>query len=173
MSASADTVVQVGDIDAAWLTRVLARAGALPGGARVTRIERQPCGTGQLADSYRFALTYSPAAAGQDTVVAQVASQDPVSRKYGRHSGFCRTEIRADNVLFDAHGGHLPVVILDWQGVGYGYGPIDVAYYLSTSLATEDRRQCERDLVALYHQGLVGQGVDDYSAPPPVPFRRS
>lgn len=74
------------------------------------------------------------------------------------------SDLRADNVLFDAQGGTRPVVILDWQGLGFGRGTIDAALWLGTSMATEDRRKHERDLVAHYHQALCRQGVSDYSA---------
>ena len=56
-----------------------------------------------------------------------------------------------------------PVVILDWQGLGYGLGTIDVAYWLGTSMATEERRSHERALVDHYHDALIGHGVRDYS----------
>src|SRR5262249_48645988 len=32
------------------------------------------------------------------------------------------SDVRADNLLFDACGGTVPVALLDWQGVGYGWG---------------------------------------------------
>lgn len=73
-------------------------------------------------------------------------------------------DLRADNVLFDAHDGTRPVVILDWQGLGFGRGTIDVAYWMGTSMTVENRRAHERDLVAHYHKALAGHGVKDYSA---------
>lgn len=293
------------DVDPDWMTRALHRSGALNEDARVTHVRREPCGTGQLADSFRFTLTYDPPAGGPATVVGKFASADPTSRAFGRQSGYYRNEImfyrqlapslvnmslpealytelsadgdefvllmddlaparavdqllgctpgeaalvveqlaalhagswhqdrlaaldwltvtiasfstitanfpatiaafpdtfgdlvpeedlreaarltahldewdgiittplclwhsdiRADNLLFDARGGSTPVAVLDWQGVGYGYGPIDLAYFLSTSLTTEDRRAAERDLVDLYQRELRAHGVEDYS----------
>lgn len=74
------------------------------------------------------------------------------------------SDLRADNVLFDAKGGSSPVVVLDWQGLGFGRGTIDVAYWLGTSMTTELRRAHERDLVAHYHQALVANGVSGYDA---------
>lgn len=73
------------------------------------------------------------------------------------------SDLRADNVMFDAGGGQRPVVILDWQGLGYGLGTTDVAYWLGTSMDTEARRQHERALVDHYHAALVSHGVRDYS----------
>lgn len=74
------------------------------------------------------------------------------------------SDLRADNVMFDAVNGSKPVVILDWQGLGFGCGTIDLAYWLGTSMAVELRRTHERALVAHYHSALVGRGVTGYSA---------
>lgn len=295
-------VVRWDAIDAAWLTDVLSAAGKLTSG-RVTGVEREPCGTGQLADSYRFKLTYDVPDGGPPSVVGKFASDDEASRDFGRQSGYYRNEIRfyqdlaptlsivipspihaaldenqtdfvllmedltparvvdqlegctpdeaalvmeqaaalhagswqrselagtdwlqgtgasfshvtdnfpqtiadfpaiagdlvpdadlaeaaklndhldawkrtftapqclwhsdlrADNLLFDPKGGTMPIAVLDWQGVGYGRGTIDVAYFLGTSLTTEDRRAHERDLVGHYHEALTAAGVDNY-----------
>ncbi|HEX5806504.1 MAG TPA: phosphotransferase, partial [Macromonas sp.] len=74
------------------------------------------------------------------------------------------SDLRADNVLFDAAHGRRPVVVLDWQGLGFGRGSMDIALWLGTSMALEERRRHERDLVAHYHQMLVRGGVQGYSA---------
>ncbi|WP_420468181.1 phosphotransferase [Panacagrimonas sp.] len=74
------------------------------------------------------------------------------------------SDLRADNVLFDAVGGTRPVVVLDWQGLGFGCGSIDIAYWMGTSMTVEQRRVHERALVQHYHRELVGLGVSGYSA---------
>ena len=100
--------------------------------------------------------------------MAEAAKLVPLREAWTRVLGDARClwhqDLRADNVLFDVKGGAAPVAVLDWQGVTYGRGTIDVAYFLATSLTTEDRRAHERDLVAHYHAGLVAGGVDDLSA---------
>lgn len=73
-------------------------------------------------------------------------------------------DLRSDNVMFDACGGRRPVVVLDWQCLGFGQGTIDVAYWIGTSLSVEDRRRHERTLVAMYHDALHRNGVRDYSS---------
>ncbi len=73
------------------------------------------------------------------------------------------SDLRADNVLFDARGGSQSVVVLDWQGLGFGRGTIDVAYWMGTSMTVDQRRAHERDLVAHYHRALVSHGVEHYS----------
>ncbi len=64
-------------------------------------------------------------------------------------------DFRADNLLF----GLDRVVVVDWQTVGLGPGPSDLAYLLGTSLAPAERRAHERDLVARYVEGLRAQGA--------------
>lgn len=90
--------------------------------------------------------------------------QDAWKRVFSQPQCLWHSDIRADNVLFDCNEGVQPVVLLDWQGVGYGRGTIDVAYWLGTSMPTEDRRQHERNLVQHYHQALCAHGVSDYDA---------
>lgn len=301
---SFDSVIDVDAVSADWLTRVL-RARGLADGARVTSVAHATCGTGQLGDSYRFALAYDPPCAGPPTLVGKFASKDPTSREFGRNSGYYRSEVRfyldlaptlpisipralhaaladnhtdftllmedlaparqvdqlvgcdadesarvleqaaamhaatwrradleepewlrgpvgifshvsdcfadlirrfpelcgdlvsdtdlreaeklvphvaawkavfsdpqclwhsdlrADNVMFDAENGRRPVVLLDWQGVGFGRGTIDVAYWLGTSMTIDDRRAHERALVRHYHAALVRNGVHELSA---------
>jgi aminoglycoside phosphotransferase (APT) family kinase protein len=297
-------VLRYDAIDAEWLTHVLRRAEVLTAG-RVVDVGHGPCGTGQLADSYRFTVTYDPPGAGPATVVGKFASDDPASRGFGQQSGYYRNEIRfyaelaaslsvvvptsfhaaidadqtefvllmedlaparvqdqligcsaddaalvveqlaalhadswrrpelaelawlqgtsasfshvtdnfaatveafpgmfgnlvpdedlaearrllphvdawkraftrpqclwhsdlrADNLLFEARDGELPVALLDWQGVGYARGTIDLSYFLGTSLTVEDRRVHERGLVQHYHDVLTGHGVAGFSA---------
>lgn len=85
-------VVPVDAVTPEWLTQMLSSNGVLQSG-RVVGVDRQPCGTGQLADSYRFTLTYEPDASGPATVVGKFTSADPASREFGRQSGYYRCEI--------------------------------------------------------------------------------
>jgi Ecdysteroid kinase-like family len=48
--------------------------------------------------------------------------------------------------------------LYDWQGIGRGGWALDVSYALSTSLDIEDRRDWERDLIALYVDELALAG---------------
>jgi hypothetical protein len=72
-------------------------------------------------------------------------------------------DFRLDNMLFDAKGGEVPVVILDWQSIGVANPGIDVAYFLGTSYPIEDRARDEADLLRFYHDRLRAFGVKDYS----------
>jgi hypothetical protein len=71
-------------------------------------------------------------------------------------------DFRLDNMVFDAHGGQLPFVAMDWQTVLRGDGMSDVAYFLGAGLQTDDRRAHERDLVRVYHRALLARGVERF-----------
>jgi aminoglycoside phosphotransferase (APT) family kinase protein len=71
-------------------------------------------------------------------------------------------DFRTDNLLFEGRGGAVPIATVDWQMVALGAGALDVAYLLTTSLETEDRRCNERDLLASYHDRLCSLGVTGY-----------
>jgi len=83
-----EAVVRVQQIDQEWLTEALTSTGMLSVGARVTKVRREVCGTGQLADSYRFTLTYYPPGAGPDTLIGKFPSDDATSRAFGQQSGY-------------------------------------------------------------------------------------
>ena len=69
-------------------------------------------------------------------------------------------DYRLDNLMFGIETGD--VVAVDWQTLGIGLPARDLAYLVETSLSPADRRAHERDLVAAYHEALVGHGVEDY-----------
>jgi hypothetical protein len=62
---------------------VLADAGALAKDARVTDITMSPIGTGQMAETTRFTITYDTPGTGPASVVGKFASSDEQSRGTG------------------------------------------------------------------------------------------
>jgi len=70
-------------------------------------------------------------------------------------------DYRLDNLLF-ARGDPGKVAAVDWQTVGIAQPGRDLAYFLGTCLAVDDRRRHEHELVARYHGALAAQGVDAY-----------
>ncbi len=82
------------------------------------------------------------------------ASPEPFSVVHG--------DYRLDNLLFPASGDD--VVVVDWQTAAIGPPLRDVAYFLGTSLDTEQRRIHERQLVDGYHTALEARGVTGYDA---------
>ena len=75
--------------------------------------------------------------------------------------GLVHGDYRLDNLLFFPDG---EVAAVDWQTLSLALPARDLAYVIATSLSAEDRRAHERELVAAYHQALVGYGVTDYPA---------
>jgi hypothetical protein len=68
------------EADARWLTAVLHHAGAI-GEQRVVDVASEPVGTGQMADSVRFRLTYDAEAPGAPhSVVGKFTPADETSR---------------------------------------------------------------------------------------------
>ncbi|HSL59167.1 MAG TPA: phosphotransferase, partial [Acidimicrobiales bacterium] len=81
-------------------------------------------------------------------------SQPPVTCVHGDH--------RLDNI-FHPVADDQSVAVVDWQICGVGRGLYDVGYYMSQSLRSEVRAECERDVVRAYHDALVAHGVSGYS----------
>jgi hypothetical protein len=69
-------------------------------------------------------------------------------------------DFRADNLFFGDDG---TVAVVDWQAISIGGGVADVGYFLSQNMNTDDRRAHEADLLRVYHDALVANGVDDYT----------
>ena len=84
----------------------------------------------------------------------QTSRLDPVSVIHG--------DYRLDNLLF--HPGGPRVTAVDWQTAGIGPPLRDVAYFLGTSLDTDQREAHEEQLLSGYHAGLVDRGIFDYPA---------
>lgn len=75
--------------------------------------------------------------------------------------GLVHGDYRLDNLLFAADSE--AVWAIDWQTLSLGLPARDLAYLLGTGLSIEDRRIHERELVADYHEALLGHGVTGYS----------
>ena len=72
------------------------------------------------------------------------------------HRTLVHGDPRVDNVLFErSPGGATRACLIDWQLVTSGDPQYDVAYFLSGSLSPEDRRACERDLLAEHARAIA------------------
>jgi Phosphotransferase enzyme family len=69
---------------------------------------------------------------------------------------------RVDNMLFEDTPEGVAAWIIDWQLPSVGDPMHDLAYFLAGSVSPEDRRACERELVADY-AALIRRSVPDYS----------
>ena len=71
-------------------------------------------------------------------------------------------DFRSDNLFFSTIADDPRVVVIDFQTVRLGPPGLDPAYYLGSSLSTEDRRAAERELIADYHRRLLSSGVEGF-----------
>lgn len=78
------------------------------------------------------------------------------------HVTLVHNDPRVDNILFEDRDGQTRACLIDWQSLGRGDPQSDVAYFLSGSLTPEDRRRCERDLVAA-HAALIAETDSGYT----------
>jgi hypothetical protein len=72
-------------------------------------------------------------------------------------------DYRLDNMMFGRHDGAPPITVIDWQAARLGPPLLDVAIYLGSCLSIDERRSQEDRLLHLYHDGLRGAGVNDFS----------
>jgi aminoglycoside/choline kinase family phosphotransferase len=71
----------------------------------------------------------------------------------------CHGDFRLDNLFFANGAGHAPLTVLDWQISFKGNGAYDLAYFISQSLNTDDRRSAEKALIDRYVAVLADNGV--------------
>lgn len=71
-------------------------------------------------------------------------------------------DLRSDNIIAPgAQGGEFCVI--DWQLAGKGDPINDIARWLAQSISIQDRRETEQELLKLYHDTLIEEGVQGYS----------
>ncbi|MCH7642798.1 MAG: phosphotransferase [Chloroflexi bacterium] len=72
---------------------------------------------------------------------------------------FNHGDCRLGNLFFRDDG----VVSIDFQIAVFARGAADLAYFLLWSFPVEQRRLCEDELLHVYHNALLREGVDGYS----------
>jgi hypothetical protein len=101
------------DVTPEWLTDALRQAGVIGPSTRVVTAEASPIGTGQMADTWRFVLTYDDAAtAGPPSVVGKFASADDQSRATGLALRAYEIEVRFYREVAAGQGARVPAVHL-------------------------------------------------------------
>ena len=93
-----------------WLSGVLAANGLLQEGAAVVSFEMAPIGTGQMADTTRFSLSYDRPAAGPPNLVGKFASANDQSRATGLAVRAYEIEVRFYREVAARIGTRLPAV---------------------------------------------------------------
>jgi hypothetical protein len=69
-------------------------------------------------------------------------------------------DYRTDNMIFGGRAGEVPLAIVDWQTVSVSTPMMDVSYFITTSLSSEDRIAHERELLGHYLGRLTERGVE-------------
>ena len=82
-------------------------------------------------------------------------SREPVTLVHG--------DLRLDNVFFGQGQTGDRLKLIDWQAIRLGRGMYDLAYFLSTSVPIEARRQYETELLESYAETIAKRGIN-YSA---------
>jgi hypothetical protein len=77
----------------------------------------------------------------------------------GKPKCFSHNDFRPDNMLF----GSERVAVVDWQTSNFLGTGMDVAYFLGGVFDRDTRRDNENQLLHLYHDELIANGVSDYS----------
>jgi hypothetical protein len=72
---------------------------------------------------------------------------------------FLHGDLRLDQLFFAVGPGDPAVTALDWQLSTKGRGAYDVGYFLSQSLAADNRRSCEDRLLERYAERLAERGI--------------
>lgn len=88
-------------------------------------------------------------------------------------------EPRVDNVLFEDLADGPKAWLIDWQFSARGSPMFDLAYFLAGSLAPEDRRACESELIERHAAALAGVAPEwdvakaraEYAALLPIPLQ--
>ena len=82
-------------------------------------------------------------------------SRTPVTLVHG--------DLRLDNVFFGDGPSAGRIKLIDWQAIRLGRGVYDLAYFLSTSVPVEIRRQRQDELISTYLEALSMNGVSGYT----------
>ena len=136
--------------DVAWLTPHDEEGSRFLGELLVTSTET-------FVDRYKSRLSPDD----QETLRQAAARMGRWSTLAPRPFSLIHGDYRLDNLLFPDGPG---VVAVDWQTLTIGPPTRDLAYFIGTSVLTEDRRAHERRLVKEYHAALVVLGVTDFGA---------
>ncbi len=68
-------------------------------------------------------------------------------------------DYRLDNMLFATPEGGPAVTVVDWQTPAHGSPITDLSYFIGAGLLPPERREHERELVAVYLEALAAYGV--------------
>lgn len=71
-------------------------------------------------------------------------------------------DYRLDNLLLSPNTGSPDITVVDWQTYDISNPLNDVAYFISSSLPADTRKDVEEDILRAYHEGLTNAGVKNF-----------
>jgi len=89
------------------------------------------------------------------SIMNRIASENPITIVHG--------DYRLDNMFFATDRGGPRFAVIDWQISSRSMGVFDVAYFVTGTLPSGERRAHEREILTAYHDTLVEHGVTGYS----------
>jgi hypothetical protein len=115
-----------------------------------------------FVERYADRLSADELAIGATLVEHYMTYVEHLSGWAERHDAWAVThgDYRLDNLLFGDGEQSPEVTVVDWQTIGVGIGPLDVAYFCGAGLLPAVRVEHERALAARYAAGLRAAGVD-------------
>ena len=72
-------------------------------------------------------------------------------------------DYRLPNLFFGDPDGDSPFAVIDWQPYSRAHGGYDIGYFLAQSIPTEQRRRLQDEVLHLYHDTLLANGVTNYT----------
>jgi len=139
-----------------------------PGGgddAAYLEMGRNALGSALPATRDRFGSSFPPSLDALATVLVENFDQLIVRRHSGQSDAITLVhgDFHPGQMFFPGpEGGRFAVY--DWQTVGAGNGGDDLARIICTGLTPELQVAADRQLIALYHDGLRDAGVEDFDA---------
>lgn len=111
----------------------------------------------------RFIARYAGHLSDSDKTTLREVAEALLDWQVGRPEPFSviHGDYRLDNLMFHPAGGE--VVAVDWQTTTVALPARDLAYFIGTSLPTQQRRVMEDELVMAYHGELQEQTTISYT----------
>lgn len=72
-------------------------------------------------------------------------------------------DYRLDNLMIHPVDSGYEITVVDWQSITLGAPLNDVAYFLGAGLLSDERLRVEEQIVLDYYQGLLAEGVSNFS----------
>lgn len=108
-----------------------------------------------------FCATYASRLSAEDIEIGRWIGRNLTLLTAGHTLARCavHNDFRLDNLLFATGDGPAAVTVVDWQTLGVGYGPVDLAYFVGAGVQPAPTVDDERDLVDHYCRRLAERGV--------------